>query len=137
MSQKPPARPSLICYHVGGSRDSGSLLAKFIRHTLGRDVAPESGPIDEMLSTCPLCSRQYLHLVDLMTATQIDALDASGLDASLTPGCTEGLLAIYQLYIGAAQRLGDPHALVLGLGIMGRVRLRMNEIEEAQRVAAQ
>ena len=109
-------------------------LASFIEEVLEEGRIPKGSLIPVHLEGCPLCSQTYIHLIDLMTAPQVKALQDSLLDPSLSAGSLEGLLQLWQMQLGACNRVEDLKGTAVGLSVIGMIRRQLRDIEEARLV---
>lgn len=110
------------------------LLADYLRQLLaGQDPA---ALIPVHLENCVSCSWAYLDLIDLMTATQIKQLLDGWLEPTEAPlrPVLNGLQNVWQVQLGAAERVNDIKAAAWGLSVLGLVERLSGDRQEAREV---
>jgi len=109
-------------------------LADFVKEVLEEGKKPEGSPTSLHLEGCPRCSQTYIHLIDLMTAPQVKALQDSLLDPSLSPDNLEELLRLWLMQLAACNRLENLKGAAVGLSVIGMIRRQLRDVGEARLV---
>jgi hypothetical protein len=109
-------------------------LAGFVANVLEQGGVPAESPILRHLEGCPRCSQTAIHLIDLVTASQVMDLQESLLDPSWAPESLTGLLCLWQMHLAACNRLADLRGCAVGLSVIGMIRRQLGDLEEAASV---
>lgn len=110
-------------------------ISDYIQRALaGLPVAEELIPLH--LTNCPDCSWLYIEVLDLMTATQTQQLMDSWIDPqiALPASILSALLSLYQLQLGAAERVHQRKASAHSLSFIGIIYRQLNDLAEARLV---
>ena len=96
-------------------------------------LRPASQAVPVHLESCPICSWAYVDLLDLTAATHVKQLLDSWIEPNEIPPepVLEGLLGLYRMQLGAAERVDDLKLAAWGLSIMGIVHRLLDDGEEA------
>ena len=99
-------------------------------------LPPNQKAIPAHLESCPACSRIYLDLFDLLTATQVKQLMDSWIEPEQAPSgqTIAGMLTLVQLCLGTAELVEDPKASNRGLSLLGLGRRQLQDEQEARLV---
>jgi tetratricopeptide (TPR) repeat protein len=121
-----PIRGGISC---GQCQES---LNHFMEAVLEGGQVLTDSPVLLHVEDCPRCSETYIHLLDLMTAPQIEGLQESQVDPAQTPATMDGLLPLWRLQVAACNRLEDLNGCTVGLSVLGMIYHRLGEWEEAR-----
>lgn len=107
-------------------------LADFIMAVLNGGDLPADTPIPLHLDRCPGCSQAYIHLLDLTTAPQVNALQKALLEPAQAPTHLPGLLLLWQQHLAACNRLEDLRGAAVALSVVGMIRRQQGDQAEAK-----
>lgn len=109
-------------------------MAEFIEGILWNSRVADNHPILLHLLQCAYCTHHFLHLVELLTASDIAALQAAWIIPKEVPQRTDGLLQLWQQQLTFHQRFQDQQGVAISISIIGLIRRQEQDIAEAEAV---
>jgi hypothetical protein len=107
-------------------------LTAFVEAVLSNAVEPEGTPTLAHLHVCRPCARLYADLAHMLSAVDVERLEATVVEDLPVPADHAGLLNLWRVQLSLSNLAEDDHGAAAALSVLGMIHRCRGDLEEAR-----